>query len=515
MDRSLGHRASVWLIMAIGLVGLSGYAGVAAQQEAELRDALVHVVPIHGEIDRAQVVLVRRAVEEARNAGATHLIVEIDTFGGRVDSALQITTLLGSLENVETIAYVPINSEGTGVSWSAGALISMATDAIYMSPGTSMGAATPVTQQTDGAVEAGDEKILSAIRTQMAALAEKNGYPRGVALAMVDRDVELFEVFRGDTLIGAFSDDELQRLRRQGGGAYTKGVVISPAGKLLTLTAGEMERYNVSSGSPENYDALYALLEIAPPPPGEIARTENDGFDALIAFLTSGAVIGLLVLVGLIGIFVEINSPGFGVPGVIGILAFGIVFGANFFLGRVGSVEILLLLAGLILLVIELFLIPGFGVAGIGGLALIGASLVLSQQAFVIPDIDWQWRILNRNILTVFGSLIGGLVFFLFMTPTMRKGVLFRRIALTDELQSAQGYTVQGVAVRRHLLHKTGRATTTLRPTGRARIGDEILTVESEGDYIEMGSDIVVVKVDSNRIMVRRLQEQQNINGGK
>ena len=535
------NRGLLFYLTAVAAIGVAsllltiGGGGVVTAQEttdaqgtdpqgaiesitADQGPHVVHVVPIHGEINRAQVVLVRRAVEAAKAGGATHLIVEIDTFGGRVDSALQITTLIGSLPGIRTITYVPVNSEGTGVSWSAGALISMATGAIYMAPGTSMGAATPVVQQGDGSVAASDEKTLSAVRTQMAALAEKNGHPRDVALAMVDRDIELFEVLQNGKLIGAYSQEGYQQLLRDQGIAvdstagtdpgadagYGRGNTISPAGKLLTLTAGQMERYAVSDGSPPTYDDLYALLEIPSPAPQELTRTENDSLDNLIAFLTSGAVVGLLILVGMIGIFLEINSPGFGVPGVIGILAFGTVFGANFFLGRVGSLEILLLLAGVILLVIELFLIPGFGVTGILGLVSIGAALVLSQQEFTVPEFSWQWQILSRNVLVTFGSVVGGLLFFLFLTPVIAKGGWFSRIALTNEMESSKGYTVQAKSTGKTLMGASGTALSTLRPTGRARIGERVVIVESEGEFIDANSAIKVVQVDSNRVVVRK-----------
>ncbi len=206
---SVNRGLRKWWLSALGVLLFCPLRLVAQTQSAEeptgsqpFEPALVTVIPIIGEIDRAQVVLIRRGIEEARENGSEYIIFEIDTFGGRVDSALQITTLIGAQQDAVTIAYVTISAEGTGVSWSAGALISFACDMIFMAPGTSIGAATPVIQQRDGSVQTGSEKTVSAIRTQMAALAEKNGYSRAIALAMVDPDIEIFEVLRDDELVG-------------------------------------------------------------------------------------------------------------------------------------------------------------------------------------------------------------------------------------------------------------------------------------------------------------------------
>ena len=399
---------------------LAGGAFISGQQDEG--DVVVAIATIHGEINRAQVVHVRRAIESAQEQNARYLVIEIDTFGGRVDSALQITTLIGSLQDIQTIAFVPVTSEGTGVSWSAGALISLACDQIFMSPGTSIGAATPVTSTSDGSVAAGDEKILSAVRTQMAAIAEKNGYSLGIALAMVDRDVELFEVRRDGELLGAFTQNEYDALDNQDD-ALQKGAIVSPVGKLLTLTAGQMQKYGVSSGSPSSYSALYDIL--VPNLVVQEIRMQSSGLDSLVAFLTSSAVVSLLIAAGLIGIFVEITSPGFGLPGALGILAFAIVFGANFLLGRVESLELVLLLCGVILVGIEVLLIPGFGVAGVGGIALVALSLILAQQSFGIPQFGWQWGILGQNIVFVIAAIVVSITVFIMLTPTMSKGRFF------------------------------------------------------------------------------------------
>ena len=195
MKRIVTLSTFIVFLIALSTVGWSQSTGPIA-----------YVIPIHGEIEPSRMIFVRRGIEKAEAAGAEYIVFDIDTFGGRVDSALQIATLIGSARSATTIAFVPAAAEGTGVSWSAGALISFACNEIYMAPGTSIGAAAPV-YQTQTGMEMADEKTVSAVRTQMAALAEKNGYPKSVAFAMVDLDIELVEVYLDDDIILTSTDD--------------------------------------------------------------------------------------------------------------------------------------------------------------------------------------------------------------------------------------------------------------------------------------------------------------------
>lgn len=461
-----------------------------------------YVVPIHGVIDRPLAVYIMRSVERARSDGVSFVIFDIDTFGGRVDSALEITTRIGSLTDIETVAYVRVRPEGTGVSWSAGAIISMAADRIYMAPGTSMGSAAPVLQGPGGGQEAASEKTVSAVRTQMAALAEKNGYPRAIALAMVDADVRALEALVGGEP-RIVTGEELARLQEEaeaGGPTVEVESTISEEGKLLSLTAGEMERYGVSSGSPATFDELYGALGVEAE---RVAELSPDSADRIVSVITGSAFTSLLILAGLVALFLEITSPGFGIPGSVAVIAFSLLFTANFMLGRVASLELLLFMGGLVLLLLEVFVIPGFGVAGISGLVLLVASLILSMQGFIVPEFDWQWDILNRNVLLVLANTVGAFLAFAGIAYLFGRTNMFSRLKLADTQETSAGFTVQTNEVRERYLGKTGRAVSSLRPAGSADIGDERVSVESDGEWIETGSEIEVIRVDGNRIIVR------------
>jgi membrane-bound serine protease (ClpP class) len=483
----------------------------------------VWIIPIRGDIEPSLAAFVRREARKALSAGARFIVFEIDTFGGRVDSALQITSFIVSIKEARTVAWVTNSDSSMGVSWSAGALIALACNDIYMASGTSMGAAAPVSLGADGSAEPTGEKTVAALRSQMAALAELNGHPVGIALAMVDYDVELWEV-SVEGRREAVTLAELERLEKEVAGVERLGL-ISPGGKLLSLSSGEAYRYGLCAAQVESREELLGALGAA----AERVHESVPSFtDSLISFLSSGTVQVLLIVLGLVMIFLEINTPGFGIFGVAAILAFVTVFGAGALLGKVGSTEIILFLLGLALLAVEIFLLPGFGIAGISGIILIGFSLLLSMQDFIIPRLPGEWDLLGRNAVVVVLGIIAaitGIAVIALLGPKIRifDGLTLKtRITGTangplrsdgpigsdgpvaaGSLGDAEGLPApEEDGDYRALIGKGGIAATTLRPTGRAEIDGRFYTVEGEGTFIEQGEGIRVIRVRGNRIIV-------------
>jgi membrane-bound serine protease (ClpP class) len=453
---------------------------------------------------------VRREGRKAVDQGAAYIIFEIDTFGGRVDSTLQITSFITSIKNARTIAWVNSGEGSMGVSWSAGALIAMACQDIYMAPGTSLGAAAPVAVGVDGQTEGTGEKTVSAVRSQMAALAERNRHPVGLAKAMVDYDVELWEVLvEGETRVLTLEELELLEKDAGAGGPQPerRGLISSP-GKLLSLTSGEALRYGLARGLADDRDSLLAAIGARPP----AVESVPGAADGVISLLTSSPAQILLIILGLVMIFLEIQSPGFGIFGVAAILAFVTVFGAGALLGRVGSLEIILFLAGLGLLVVEIFITPGFGFMGISGFILIGLSLLLSMQDFVIPRFDWEWTMLGRNAMVVFIALVAsicGIAVLVLLSPKIR---LFNRLTLTTQITGTAHGTLPGdppaapgteVGVYQSLAGKIGVAVTPLHPVGRVEIDGELYEVQAEGLFVDSGRGVRVTKVRGNTVTVR------------
>ncbi|MCD6121934.1 MAG: nodulation protein NfeD [Spirochaetales bacterium] len=468
-----------------------------------LNKTVVYSIPIHGDIDRQRMVFIKRAIKEAENAKAEYVIFDINTFGGRVDSALQIASLIGSVRKAVTVAYIPSSAEGTGVSWSAGALISFACGRIYMAPGTSIGAAAPV-YETQSGMEMAPEKVVSAVRTQLAALAEKNGYPKAVALAMVDKDLEVYEVYINGKLHLALSGeiDELKRRAKERNETFVKGKALSQKGKLLSLTAGEMKEYGVSSGTPDSLESFYSNFNVDEKDVHFIKETAED---KLVALLTGSLVSAVLIIAGIIALYLEITSPGFGIPGTVAIICFSIVFISGALLGNVGSLELLLFILGVVLLIVEIFLIPGFGITGITGIILMVTALILSRQGFIFPSFEWQWDIFKQNLLVVGGSVGGAFIILAALMPILPKSRLFNRLVLETGEKAEKGFTVQTEDVQSIAAGEKGRVVTTLRPVGKAEINGRVYVVQAEADFINRGSDVEVVEIAGNKIVVRKL----------
>jgi membrane-bound serine protease (ClpP class) len=482
------------------------------------------IIPIRGDIDHSLSIFVRRETRNALNAGAAFIVFEIDTFGGRVDSALQITSFITSIKSARTIAWVHAGDESMGVSWSAGALIAFSCADIYMAPGTSMGAAAPVTLSADGGAEAAGEKTVAAIRSQIAALAERNGHPVNIALAMVDYDVELWEVaVNGETRVLTLM--ELERLEREQPEKIERIAEISPKGKLLSLTGGEAFRYGLVKALID--DRLSLLTAIGAT--GEIGESVPSAADGIISFLTSGAVQTILIILGIVMIFLEINTPGFGIPGVVAIVAFAAVFGSGALLGKVGSLEIILFLLGIGLLAVEIFILPGFGIMGISGIILIGLSLVLSMQDFVIPRFEWEWNILGRNTVVVVIGILAAVASIAVIALLGPKIKIFDRLTLKTNITGTAGgpiiedtvdgqrgtgitssnassvvrETAPGLQDYGSLVGKIGITVTPLRPSGRVEIDGEVYSVEADGSFVEPGRGVKITRVRGSTITVR------------
>jgi membrane-bound serine protease (ClpP class) len=512
------------------------FSGGLIPGSAQAERRAVWIIPVKGDIEPSLSAFVRRETRNALEGGAKFIIFEIDTFGGRVDSALQITSTIMSIKDARTVAWVQNDGESMGVSWSAGALIALSCADIYMANGTSMGAAAPVTIGADGSTEATGEKTVAAVRSQMAALAERNGHPVGIALAMADFDVELWEVLI-DGKEQALTLNEVERLEREENTPVQRIQVISAPGKLLSLTAGEALRYGLAAGIADDRDTLLSFIGAA----GEIIESNPSVADTVISLLTSAPVQAVLIIVGLIMIFLEINSPGFGIPGTVAAICFLVVFGSGTLLGRVGSLELILFLVGIGFLVVEIFVLPGFGVMGISGIILIGLSLVFSMQDFILPRFDWEWSLFGRNVVVVTIGIIAaitGIALIALLGPRIRlfdgltlktriTGTANGPLTADGSLTTSGPMTAGGPGIvdsedggeretagspellpeddedYRTLLGKTGIAASTLRPSGKAEIEGRLYSVEGDGVFIESGKPVKVIRVRGNNIIVR------------
>jgi membrane-bound serine protease (ClpP class) len=418
---------------------------------------VVYVAPIEGIIDLGLAPYVQRVLNEATDAGAAAVILEINTFGGRVDAAVLIRDALLNAR-VQTVAFV--NKRAI----SAGALISLAAEKIVMADGGTIGAATPVQMGQPGApAQPVEEKTVSYVRKEFRATAETRKRPPLIAEAMVDADVEI------------------------------PGLIQK--GKLLTLTTEEALKHKVADFRAETIESVLEHLGLAG---SQVRRVSPNWAEELVRFLTNPIVSSLLMTIGMLGIILEIRTPGFGVPGVLGITSLGLFFWGHWLVQLAGWEEMLLVRSGLALLVLEVFVIPGFGLAGVLGIGALLAGLSLS---LIGGGATWEFVIkaVGRVIISIFLALAASLVMLRFL-PRLPFG---RRLILETGLPAGEGYA-SAPAGDSSWLGKSGTVFSPLRPAGIAEIEGERVDVVSDGEFIDSGTPIVVTRVDGNRIVVRR-----------
>lgn len=499
-------------ILILGLILCLPYVAFA-QEDVVNKETKVYVIPLREDVDRYLGVFLGRSLEAAKRSEAELVILEINTFGGRVDTALEIASKIGSANWAKTVAYVPSDSNGQGVSWSAGALIAFSCSEIWMAPGTSMGAAAPVYQSAEGTKPA-EEKTVSALRGQITALAEKNNYPLSVALAMVDEDIILREVIlNGEPAV--LTDSEIDAIKNQDGNLVI-GKTVSDAGKLLTLTAGQMEKYAVSQGSVSTLDELVQSLGYRLE---DVFIVEKSPSDTIITLLSSSALTSILLLVALVALYLEITSPGFGIPGAIALMCFGLIFATSSLMGNLSPQELLLLLAGILLLLLEIFVIPGFGIAGVAGILMIIISLSLSLQNFFLPQFSWQWEITGRNLRTVGIGILGSILGIGTIMISFPRTSLFNRLVLKDPNNPEYGDQVEKNHQRKDgessikkpdnssfeemiQVYKIGYVATDLRPVGKIVVDGHKIVAETEGEYCVKGTQVTIVRIEGKKVVV-------------
>ena len=466
------HRPRLFRVAVLFAMVAGGLLALTVGAQAER----VYVAEIHGPIDLGMSPYLKRAIRSAEDAGARAVVLDINTPGGRLDAALQMKDAVLS-SSVPVTAYV--NRE----AFSAGALIAVAAEKIYMAPAGVMGAATPVIGDTG---ETASEKVVSAVRKDFKAIAEFRGRDPSVAEAMVDESVEV------------------------------EGLV--EAGKLLTLTASEALTWGYAEGVA---DSLQDVLEAEGLGGAEVVPVSLSWAEQLVRFLTNPVVASLLVSLGFLGLLFELTSPGFGVPGVAGAGLLALFFWGHMLAGLTGWEGVALALAGLLLIGLELFVVPGFGVVGLLGLLAFLGGLFISLVGRGAVGADFLRA--GLVIAGAFAVMLAGTWVILQRAP---RGRLLSRLVLHARLggvggaggpgaspatgpggpDAAGGRGAEGPA---SLIGARGVTLTDLRPAGMASINDRRVDVVTEGEFIAMGTEIEMIADEGYRRVVRQAQGTQ------
>lgn len=419
----------ITLYVAFSLMSLNTFANETGE---------VYLISIKGSIDLGLSSYVERALEEAVSNQAKAVILEIDTFGGRVDAATQIRDKIMGL-NIPSVAYVKNRA------WSAGALIALSAEYILMDKTASIGAAEP---------RPADEKNISALKAEFVATALSRGRSKDIAAAMVDKDIEINGIIEKD--------------------------------KILTLNAEQALALNFIDGIYSNIEGALNFLNLKG---AKIVYVYPNWAENISRFITNPLVSPLLLSVGFLGLIIEFWTLGWGIAGSIGIISLALFFGGHIIGGLAGFETIILFVLGLLLILAEIFFIPGFGLAGISGIAAIIASIFLTFGNIIQA---------TYSILIALSISIIGFFFLIKFIPSTRT---WRKFVLSTEQKKELGYTV-GTRDLTRLAGKQGTTISVLRPSGIAEVDGKQINVLTRGEYVEANTKIKVIGVEGNKIIV-------------
>lgn len=431
-----------------------------AEEEREISDSNpeFYIINIDSEINTTSRIILRKGLDEANDLDVNAIILHLNTYGGTVVDADSMRSAI--LYNPIPV-YVFIDNNAA----SAGALISIACEKIFMRRGANIGAATVVAGESG---EAMPDKYQSYMRSMMRSTAETRGRDPLIAEAMVD-----------DRII-------------------VPG--ISEEGKTLTFTAQEALKYGFCDGIAESIDDV--ITQHLGHNRYEIKEYTPIFLDKLKGFLTNPAFQAILIMIIVAGIYFEIQSPGIGFPSAAAIIAAVLYFTPLYLDGLVQNWEIIVFILGILLILLEIFVIPGFGIAGISGIIFIGVGLIfalLDNNYFnfdrvEIPDI-------SGSVLTVFSGMLLSFIIILWLSTRIGKRGLFRRVALETDLSTSESVDKNEFS----LIGQTGTAMTDLRPSGRIIIANEVYDAVSNLGYIEIGKSVIVVKFENMQLYVEAI----------
>lgn len=434
---NLSKRYKILLLIIIlfvffSLISLNTYAN---------EKDIVYLISVKGAIDLGLSSYVNRALEEAVSNKANAIILEIDTFGGRVDAATKIRDKIMDL-TIPSVAYVKNRA------WSAGALIALSAEYILMDRSASIGAAEP---------RPADDKNISALKAEFTSTALSRGRSEEIAAAMVDKDIEIIDIIEKD--------------------------------KILTLNSAQAIKLNFIDGNASNIEEVLNFLQLNN---NKIVYVYPNWAENVSRFVTNPVVSPLLLSIGFLGLIIEFWTIGWGIAGSIGIISLSLFFGGHIIVGLAGLETIVLFIIGFILILAEIFFIPGFGLAGIGGIAAILASIFLTFGNITQA---------TYSILTALGLSIIGFFLLIKYIPSTRT---WRKFVLSTEQKKELGYIV-GTKDLKRLTGKEGLAITPLRPSGIAEVDGKKLDVITQGEYIISNSKIKIISVEGNKIIVEAI----------
>ncbi len=464
---------AVWWLVLILVMAVTAQA----QEEKDTSNAerpIVYTFRIDKQIGPAVWRTTQKSINEAERLNAKYIIIEMNTYGGMVESADSIRT---KILNTDIPTYVFIDNNAA----SAGALIAISCDSIYMRPGGSIGAATVVNQSG----EKMPDKYQSYMRSTMRATAEAHGKD-----TIIRGNDTIIEWHRDPRIAEAMVDESVS----------IPGIIDST--KVLTFTTNEAIENGFSEGKADNIEQVIEKTGIED---YELVRFISTGMDKVIGFLISPVLQGILIMIIIGGIYFELQSPGIGFPLAASVIAAMLYFAPLYLEGLAENWELLLFIGGLVLIGIEIFALPGFGIAGISGVVLVLTGLTLSMVDKIVWDLEYgNVEVLLRALLIVVLSVFFALILSIYLSKKLFTSSIFSGLALEDVQDVKEGYTSFDSSYH-SLKGKTGVALTVLRPSGKVELEGEIYDAVAETGFIGKDEQVKVIRYETGQLHVLKL----------
>jgi membrane-bound serine protease (ClpP class) len=443
---------------------------------------------------------VYRKLDEAREMNADIIVFEINSPGGQIEAMDRLIDRVRNLDWARTVAYIPRQA------LSAAAIFSLACDEIVVQPTALFGDAGPIFLDEGFMFRHAPEKVRSHLAQQVRELAERNGRPPALAEAMVDMDLVVYKVQnKNDQRITYMSESEIEASGDPGAWEKLNLVHESRKGHFLEVTGARAVELGLADAKITDRSQLLQRYGA-----GEMVVLERTRLDQTVLILNHPLVTGLLFVIGLIALYIEFASPGIGIGGLTAVVCFALFFWSRFLGGTAEWLEVMLFMAGLVLLGVEIFVLPGFGIWGLSGLILMAASLILASEDFLWPSTSQQWSSMTMWLSVLLGSVVVFFVAAVALTSKIGSVPVLNRLTLKPPSldDDSAGLSAAG-AFRPELpvsIGDSGTAISLLRPAGKAQFGEHYIDVVSDGTFVEKGTAVRVVKIEGNTIVVREMK---------
>lgn len=496
------HRWRVYLGLTLIVLGwISPALAQALQAQQESRTAVM--IPLKEDINPLSGALLQRKFQEAVDSGVDVIILDIHSPGGFTYVTFELMDMVLDAKGIETVAFI----EKDAISGAA--LLSLACDRIIMLPDARMGDAGEIVMGADGAFRYTEAKSRSVLAQKVRDTAKATERPVALAEKMVDKDMIVFAAENRNTgETSYFSNKEWESLEDADQWIQGKPVREANAEMFFIANGERAVELGIAEETIESRAELASALNVSEP----IPVMERTWIDSMVFLLNTGVVTFLLIVIGLIALALELGAPGLGIGGLISLLCFSLFFWSRFLGGTSGWLEVTLFMVGLIFIGAELFVIPGFGVSGVGGITLVIGSLVMASRRVMLPESGEEWTGFGYDVLLVVSAFVGFLIALVFLSnyigdiPGLSRLTLKPPVALDGATASAAVSVASGGLMpgwQRVELGDVGQTISPLRPSGKMQVDDFTVDVVTEGDFVEPEVSVKVVGKQGARVIVR------------